>query len=104
MARPKAKSARESPPSAVDYRDLMRRLKLVADPTRLCILMLLGEGERNVAGIAAGVGQRRDVVSASLAVARRVSLVATRRDGTRVYCSLTDAGRALDRAAEGLGR
>ena len=103
MGRPKAKPARKPTTRAVDYRRLAGRLRLVSDPTRLRLLLVLGEGERSVGDLAAALGSSDASTSHHLAKLRAAGVVEPRKDSQRVYYSLTDAGRELVRAVEGLG-
>lgn len=64
-------------------------LRLLADRTRLEILVLLSEGERAVGAIAAAVGRPVPGVSQHLAKLRGGHLVTARRDGTTVYYALS---------------
>ena len=64
-------------------------LRLLADRTRLEILVLLGDGERAVGAIAAAVGRPVPGVSQHLAKLRGGHLVTARREGTTVYYALS---------------
>lgn len=64
-------------------------LRLLADRTRLEILVLLSGGERAVGAIAAEVGRPVPGVSQHLAKLRGGRLVTTRREGTTVFYSLS---------------
>ena len=59
-------------------------LRMLADPTRLRLLWLLHDGERDVGTLAAAVGAARPSVSQHLAKLLLAGLVASRRDGRRV--------------------
>lgn len=58
-----------------------RMLKTMADPTRLQILSVLGEGEISVKDLCARLGMEQSAVSHQLAVLRREHLIASRRKG-----------------------
>lgn len=62
-------------------RKASRMLKTMADPTRLRILTVLGEGEISVKSLCLRLGMEQSAVSHQLAVLRRERLVASRRDG-----------------------
>lgn len=62
--------------------------QVLADPSRLELLHLLGDGERTVGDLVAATGLRQANVSQHLALLRQRGIVATRRDGTTVYYAL----------------
>lgn len=68
-----------------DYDAAVEVLKLLAEPTRLRLLRLLMDGDRCVADLAAAVGAAAPAVSQHLARLRRGGLVASRRDGNRIF-------------------
>ncbi len=71
-------------------------LKQVSDPTRLQVLLLLGEKERNVTELCADLGaQSQPAVSHHLALLRHGRLIEPRRAGKHNFYALTDAGREL---------
>jgi DNA-binding transcriptional ArsR family regulator len=70
---------------------IARRLKAMADPTRLHILHLLAEGELCVGDLVARVGGTQANVSKHLAVLRGEGLVRPRREGMNVYYAMEDA-------------
>ena len=71
-------------------------LKQVSDPTRLQVLMLLSEKERNVTELCADLGtQSQPAVSHHLALLRHGRLIEPRRSGKHNYYALTEAGREL---------
>lgn len=62
--------------------ELVKILKLLADPTRLQVLLLLTEqGETNVRAICDSLGQNQPAVSHHLALLRAARLIEARRDG-----------------------
>lgn len=67
-----------------------RMLKTLADPTRLNMLSLLGEGELPVKRLSEALGMEQSAVSHQLAVLRRERLVASRRQGRQTFYSLCD--------------
>jgi rhodanese-related sulfurtransferase/DNA-binding transcriptional ArsR family regulator len=81
------------------YAQLARIGKALSNPARLRLLDLLDSGERTVEQLAehAGIGLKN--TSAQLQHLRSANLVATRKDGTRVYYRLADR-----RVADFLGR
>lgn len=96
----KSKS-KSSPPAAAtrslsEIRQAADLLKQVSDPTRLQVLMLLTEKERNVTELCADLGtQSQPAVSHHLALLRHGRLIEPRREGKHNYYYLTDAGREL---------
>ncbi len=64
--------------------------KLLADGTRLRLLLALGEGsERDVTDLCDSVGVSHPLASQHLARLRRGGAVAARRDGRQVFYSLS---------------
>ena len=80
--------------------------KLLANESRLSILLALRDGEDNVAGICGRTGLSQTLVSHQLAALHRSNVVCSRRDGRRTFYSLADkhidiiVGFALDHLAE----
>ena len=71
-------------------------LKQVSDPTRLQVLMLLSEKERNVSELCTDLGtQSQPAVSHHLALLRHGRLIEPRRSGKHNFYGLTDGGREL---------
>ncbi len=63
---------------------------LLADPTRIRIILALRDGERAVNQLAEAVGKSPTAVSQHLAKLRLGRIVRTRQDGTRVFYSLAN--------------
>jgi ArsR family transcriptional regulator len=80
----------------------VRKLKVLADTTRLAVLEILMEGPRHVGELNAVVGVEQSLLSHHLKVLREEGFVEARRDGKAVLYSLapavqpTNAGRAID--------
>ena len=97
---PKTTTSRPAPkrgkgPSA-GVRQAAELLKQVSDATRLQVLMLLTEKERNVSELCAELGSTsQPAVSHHLALLRHGRLIEPRRTGKHNYYYLTDAGRQL---------
>lgn len=90
----KSKSSTQRPSSQI--RQAADLLKQVSDPTRLQVLMLLTEKERNVSELCADLGtQSQPAVSHHLALLRHGRLIEPRRSGKHNFYYLTDAGREL---------
>jgi DNA-binding transcriptional ArsR family regulator len=91
-----AKSAASSARPTSEIRRVAELLKQVSDPTRLQVLMLLSEKERNVTELCADLGtQSQPAVSHHLALLRHGRLIEPRRAGKHNFYALTDAGRQL---------
>src|SRR5262245_26996833 len=97
MPAPKAKKAvKAAGRPAPEVRHTAELLKQVSDPTRLQILMLLTEKERNVSELCADLGtQSQPAVSHHLALLRHGRLIEPRRSGKHNFYGLTEAGREL---------
>src|ERR1700757_5083749 len=79
-----------------EIRRVAELLKQVSDPTRLQVLMLLSEKERNVTELCADLGtQSQPAVSHHLALLRHGRLIEPRRSGKHNFYALTEAGRQL---------
>jgi DNA-binding transcriptional ArsR family regulator len=102
MAGASTKSSRSSKTATAagkplaEIRRVAELLKQVSDPTRLQVLMLLSEKERNVSELCADLGtQSQPAVSHHLALLRHGRLIEPRRSGKHNFYALTDAGREL---------
>ncbi|WP_435017827.1 ArsR/SmtB family transcription factor [Tundrisphaera sp. TA3] len=90
-----AKPVQQTRPSP-EIRRVADLLKQVSDPTRLQVLMLLCEKERNVSELCADLGtQSQPAVSHHLALLRHGRLIEPRRSGKHNFYGLTEAGREL---------
>ncbi len=91
-----SKSSPAPPRPAAEIRRVAELLKQVSDPTRLQVLMLLSERERNVTELCTDLGsQSQPAVSHHLALLRHGRLIEPRRAGKHNFYALTDAGRQL---------
>src|ERR1700748_2272742 len=87
-----AAAARPTP----EIRRVADLLKQVSDPTRLQVLMLLSEKERNVTELCTDLGtQSQPAVSHHLALLRHGRLIEPRRAGKHNFYGLTEAAREL---------
>jgi len=68
--------------------DLSRIFYLLANPARLQILLLLGEGDACVCHLKQALGQRQAYISQQLMILRRAGLVSTTRKGRHIYYRL----------------
>ncbi|QIL46902.1 winged helix-turn-helix transcriptional regulator [Vagococcus coleopterorum] len=64
--------------------------KALSEPTRLRILTILSESEKNVSSIVAEIGLEQSAVSHQLKILRDANLVKTRREGKGIFYSLSD--------------
>jgi DNA-binding transcriptional ArsR family regulator len=62
--------------------------KAFAHPGRLQILDLLGQGERGVSELQEALGISKTSISQHLSILKSAGVLATRRDGKQIYCSL----------------
>jgi len=84
------------PRPSPEIRRVADLLKQVSDPTRLQVLMLLNEKERNVSELCSDLGtQSQPAVSHHLALLRHGRLIEPRRSGKHNFYGLTEAGREL---------
>lgn len=77
-------------PTPERFARIARRLKAMADPTRLHILHRLADGELCVGELVARVGGTQANVSKHLAVLRAAGLVRPRREGMNVFYAMED--------------
>lgn len=101
-----ATKTKTKPPKrpAIDPLRAAEQLKFAADGTRLGILILLAEAERDVATLVADTGAlSQPAVSHHLSILRAARLVEPTRHGKRRVYALTDAGRRLVDAVVALG-
>ena len=87
------------------YSTLAKMIRAMANPRRLEIIDLLGQGEKSVEEIAIETNMSVANASQHLQQLRRVGLVAARRDGKFIYYRLADSAvldlvAALHRIAE----
>lgn len=96
-----SKSAKAAARPAAEIRRVADLLKQVSDPTRLQVLMLLSQKERNVSELCEDLGaQSQPAVSHHLALLRHGRLIEPRRAGKHNIYGLTDAGRELARVVD----
>jgi len=69
--------------------------RALADPKRLCVVELLGQGERSVSDLSRDIGCQVPNMSQHLSVLRSAGLVASRREGSTIFYRLVD-DRILD--------
>jgi DNA-binding transcriptional ArsR family regulator len=81
------------------------RFKALSDPGRLAILAALQDGERSVSQLVATTGRSQPNVSQHVASLARAGLVASRRDGNRVFYRIADpcVAQICDAVCDSLG-
>jgi DNA-binding transcriptional ArsR family regulator len=82
---------RTKPNKSVDMEILERQARICkafAHPSRLQILDLLGQGEQGVSQMQEIMGISKTGISQHLAILKSAGVVATRRNGKQIYCSL----------------
>ena len=65
--------------------------RVLAEPTRLKLLTLLGERPRAVKDLVEATGERQAKISQHLTIMRQRGIVRTQRVGTEVHYSLADS-------------
>ena len=79
-------------------------LKHLSDSTRLQVVSLLSEGERNVGGLCEEFDLSQPALSHHLALLRHGGIVDRRRQGKNTFYCLTDTGYRLSEIVKGVGR
>jgi DNA-binding transcriptional ArsR family regulator len=102
--KPKATPAPAMPagPTPADFRRAAVQIKQLGDPTRLRVVYILGDGEKNVGEICGMLESSQPAVSHHLALLRHGGIIEPRRQGKNNYYALTDKGATLLRAVDAL--
>jgi ArsR family transcriptional regulator len=74
---------------------LAQTFRLLGDPTRLRILMVLGNGEHNVTHICRTLRMSQPTVSRHLSILKMSSIAEARRDGKEIYYSVPTPTRRV---------
>ena len=77
-----------APGPDADFEPLVSLFRLLSDKTRLSILVLLAEGERNVSSLCDELRLPQPTVSHHLGLLRMSNLITNRRDGKQVFYEL----------------
>ena len=85
-------------PSEEQLEQLATLFRLLSDRTRLNLLMLLADGERNVTSLCEELRLPQPTVSHHLGLLRMSSVIGNRRDGKQVFYSLD--GRVVSEGGE----
>src|SRR5215213_3042465 len=72
----------------LELEPLVGLFRLLSDKTRLNILLLLSNGERNVSSLCEELGLPQPTVSHHLGLLRMSNLISNRRDGKQVFYDL----------------
>ena len=86
MARPK----QEAPPITASHELLVKFFKGLGDPTRLRIVEILLERERNVSELIKLLHVSQSNISNHLACLKWCGYITSRKEGTSVYYQITD--------------
>ena len=70
--------------------ELAEVFRLLGDPTRLAIVLAVGDGARPVGAVAESLGLSASLVSHHLRLLRAARLVRAERQGKQVFYSLAD--------------
>ncbi|MBP1045501.1 winged helix-turn-helix transcriptional regulator [Enterococcus sp. BWM-S5] len=73
-----------------DIQKVSQLYKVLSDPTRLRILLILKKGELNVTAIAEELSMEQSAVSHQLKLLRQNRVVKSKREGKTIYYSLDD--------------
>ena len=77
--------------------------RLLSDKTRLTLLQILGDGERNVTALCGLLGLPQPTVSHHLGLLRQSGLITPRRSGKQVFYRLADCVGSAIVARNGVG-
>ena len=72
---------------------LAQTFRILGDPTRLRILMVLGKGEQNVTQICRSLRMSQPTVSRHLSILKMSGIAEARRDGKEIFYSMPTAVR-----------
>lgn len=73
-----------------DLKHVTQLFRVLSDPTRVSLLLVLQKGEHTVTLLMNTLNQPQSTVSRHLAVLRNADLVQTRREGPKIHYRLTD--------------
>lgn len=77
-------------PNEIDIMKMSLFLKVMSDSTRLKILFSIKNKPKSVNEIVEMVGETQSAVSHQLSLMRGVNVVETKREGNKIYYSLSD--------------
>jgi DNA-binding transcriptional ArsR family regulator len=90
------RKSRNQGASEQDLEQMVNVFKLLSDRTRLTILLLLSQGERNVTSLCEELNLPQPTVSHHLGLLRMSKLIDNRRNGKQVFYSLGENNRLTD--------
>jgi len=76
-------------------KQIAKNFKVLGDPTRVSIILILSKGETNVGAIADNLNQSQPATSHHLALLRHGGFVDCQRAGKHIYYNLTETGEKL---------
>jgi DNA-binding transcriptional ArsR family regulator len=97
------RKSRNQGASEEDLEQMVLVFKLLSDKTRLTILLLLAQSERNVNSLCEELNLPQPTVSHHLGLLRMSRLIYNRRAGKQVYYALGDGNRLTDKGELELG-
>ena len=86
-----------------ELEQLAALFRLLSDRTRLNLLMLLADGERNVTSLCEALNLPQPTVSHHLGLLRMSNVIANRRDGKQVFYSLNGREGVADDGSLDIG-
>lgn len=86
----RVKSALSAMPTEEGLADMCALFKLLGEPSRLKIILVLASGELCVEHICEAVGGKQSAVSHQLKLLRDGKMLKSRRDGQKILYSLAD--------------
>jgi DNA-binding transcriptional ArsR family regulator len=96
IANPRRSTSIATLPDEHVVREVADKLAKIGEPSKLKIIYVLAQQERNVTDLCSDLGmQSQPTVSHHLSILRHCRLVETERDGQHNYYHLTDEGRQL---------
>ena len=93
-----AKTTKAQKDTALRFKQAQRAanlLKMVSDPNRIQIVLMLSEGEKHVGALCETLNQSQPAVSHHLALLRYGGIIAPRRQGKNNFYALTEVGEQL---------
>src|SRR5438034_2116159 len=79
---------KRGPVSEAELEQLASLFRLLSDRTRLNLLFMLADGERNVTSLCEALGLPQPTVSHHLGLLRMSNVIENRRDGKQVFYAL----------------
>lgn len=84
----RSKRCEEIVAKAQEIKEVVNRLKLISNPTRFCIVILLLDGRRNVSEITEILQVQQPHISQSLRILEHSGILKSEREGKKVYYSI----------------